>query len=203
MNALVTLNVYPYRADAEVAVARLAADGIKAAVRDDNEGGLNPGFFKHYGVRIEVDADDLNDAFESLGIERLTVPRQIADAMFAHAAWGYPAEACGMVAIDSDGVPAMVFCLTNVADGADRFTIDPAEHFGCVRFAEERGWTIGGIFHSHVSSDPYPSQIDVDEGGDPGWVHYIIGPVSGSRPMLRAFSIGGDDVAEVSLTVEP
>jgi len=200
---LVTLNVYPYRADAELAVARLAADGIKAAVRDDNEGGLNPGFFKHYGVRIEVDAEDLDDAFESLGIERLTVPGQIADAMFAHAAWAYPAEACGLVAVDEDRVPVMVFCLTNVVEGADRFTIDPVEHFACVRFAEAHGWSIGGVFHSHVSSDPYPSQIDVEQGGDPDWIHYIVGPMSAPRPMLRGFTIVGGIIAEVSLTVQP
>jgi len=198
----VTLNVYPYRADAELAVARLAADGIKAVVRDDNEGGLNPGFFKHYGVRIEVDADDLEDAFESLGIERLIVPRQIADAMFAHAGWGYPSEACGLVAVDDHGAPVMVFCLTNTADGDDRFTIDPIEYFGCVEFAESRGWVIGGVFHSHVSSDPYPSRIDVDAGGDPDWVHYIVGPVTGARLTVRAFTIDDDHVSEVSLTVQ-
>ncbi|MCL1597705.1 MAG: hypothetical protein M3094_00865, partial [Actinomycetia bacterium] len=92
MSDIVTINVYPYRADAELAVARLAADGIKSVVRDDNEGGLNPGFFKQYGVRIEVAVEDVDDAFESLGIERVLVPRQVADAMFSHAAWAYPNE---------------------------------------------------------------------------------------------------------------
>ena len=203
MSDIVTINVYPYRADAELAVARLAADGIKSVVRDDNEGGLNPGFFKQYGVRIEVAVEDVDDAFESLGIERVLVPRQVADAMFSHAAWAYPNEACGLLAVDAGGAPVMVFCLTNTADGRDRFTIDPVEHFGCVHLAEEHGWSIGGVFHSHVSSDAYPSDIDVVEGGGPDWVHYIVGPVSGPRPLLRAFTIDGDHVAEVSITVGP
>ncbi len=197
----VTLHVYPYRADAEIAVARLAADGITAVVRDDNEGGLNPGFFKQYGVRVEVDASDVDDAYESLGIERVALPRQIVDAMFAHAVWAHPAEACGLVAVDADGVPAMVFCLTNTADGPDRFTIAPDEQHGCIRFAEARGWTIGGVFHSHVATDAYPSATDVAAGGDPAWVHYIVGPVVGPAPRLRAFRVSGGHVAEVSLTV--
>lgn len=203
VNELITLNVYPYRADAELAVARLSADGIKAVVRDDNEGGLNPGFFKQYGVRIEVAVEDVDDAFESLGIERVLVPRQVADAMFAHAAWAYPNEACGLLAVDAEGAPVMVFCLTNTAGSRDRFTIDPGEHFGCVRFADERGWSIGGVFHSHTSSDAYPSETDVEEGGDPNWIHYIVGPVTGPRPMLRAFALEDGHVAEVSITVEP
>ncbi|MCL1594924.1 MAG: hypothetical protein M3132_11300, partial [Actinomycetia bacterium] len=73
MSSPVTIQVFPYRSDAEIASARLAADGIRSAVRADDEGGLNPGFFSHYGVRLEVDEGDLEDAYESLGIGRITV----------------------------------------------------------------------------------------------------------------------------------
>ncbi len=201
MTGPVTVQVFPFRSDAEIALARLAADGIKAAIRADDEGGLNPGFFKRYGVRLEVDGSDLEDAYESLGIERVTVPQEIADAMFAHSAWAYPEEACGLVAMDGHGDVQMVFCLTNAHDSAHRFTIDPAEHFGCVRYADERGWAIGGVFHSHVESDAYPSPFDIDGGADPLWINFIVGPVSGPRSRLRAFRFEGTFVAEVSLAV--
>jgi len=201
MSGPVTIQVYPFRSDAEIARARLAADGIKASVHADDEGGLNPGFFKRYGVRLEVDASDIDDAYESLGIERIDVPQEIADSMFSHAGWAYPNEACGLVAFDVDGAVQMVFCLTNTQDSPHRFTIDPGEHFGCVRYAEERGWTIGGVFHSHVKSESYPSSADIDGGSDPQWLHFIVGPVTGPRPQLRAFRLEGEYVAEVSLTV--
>ena len=197
---LTTAAVYPFRADAEIAVARLAADGISAAIRQDDEGGLNPGFYKRYGVRVEVADDDLEDARDSLGIEHVEVPRPVFEAMFAHSGWCRPAEACGLIAFDG-GRPAFVFCLTNTDRSEHRFTIDPAEHFGSIRLAEALGLEIGGMFHSHLRSEAYPSDTDIAGGGDPGWMHFIVGPVNGSKPVLRAFRIVDRVVEEVSVGV--
>jgi len=199
----VTIQVYPYRSDAEIAVARLAADGIRAAVRADNEGGLSPGFFTRFGVRVEVDDNDLEDAYESLGIERVIFSRAIAEAMFAHAVWAYPQEACGLIAMDDDGDARMVFCLTNTDASKHRFTIDPIEHHGCIAYAESAGWHVGGIFHSHTRSEAYPSESDTGGGGDPEWLNVIVGPVAGPNPVIRAYRFDGDTVDEASVTVEP
>ena len=203
MTGPVTVQVYPYRSDAEIAVARLAADGIRSAIRADNEGGLSPGFFTRFGVRVEVDHNDLEDAYESLGVERVTLPRAIAEAMFAHAVWAYPKEACGLIAMNADGEAKMVFCLTNTDASEHRFTIDPAEHYGCVSHAERSGWHIGGIFHSHTRSEAYPSESDIGGGGDPDWLHVIVGPVVGPNPVVRAFRFDEGAVSEASVTVEP
>jgi proteasome lid subunit RPN8/RPN11 len=198
---LATVAVYPFRADAEIAVARLAADGISAGIRQDDEGGLNPGFFKRYGVRVEVGAEDLGDARDSLGIEHVAVPRPIFDAMFAHSGWCRPHEACGLVAFDGE-MPAFVFCLTNADESGRRFTIDPAEHFGSMTLAAALGFEIGGMFHSHLSAEAYPSASDIEGGADPDWIHFIVGPVNGARPVLRAYRIGDGDVRELSVGVE-
>jgi proteasome lid subunit RPN8/RPN11 len=203
VTGLVTVQVYPYRSDAEIAVARLAADGIRSAVRVDNEGGLSPGFFARFGVRVEVNADDLEDAYESLGVERVTMAREIAEAMFSHAVWAYPNEACGLLAMDDDGEPKMVFCLTNTDASEHRFTVDPVEHHGCVVLAERAGWHIGGIFHSHTRSEAFPSDADIGGGGDPSWLQVIVGPVMGPTPVVRAFRFDEGIVNEASVTVEP
>jgi [CysO sulfur-carrier protein]-S-L-cysteine hydrolase len=199
----VTIQVYPFRWEAELAVARLAADGIRAAIRADDEGGLSPGFFTRFGVRVVVGEDDLEDAYESLGIERVSFRREIVQAMFAHAVWSSPDEACGLVAMDDDGDVKMVFCLTNVDASEHRFTIDPVEHYGCIRYAEANGWHIGGVFHSHTRSDAYPSDADIAGGGDPDWLQVIVGPVVGPSPTIRVFRFDGGHVSEVSVTVEP
>jgi proteasome lid subunit RPN8/RPN11 len=203
MSSPVTVVVYPYRSDAEIAVARLAADGIRSAIRADDEGGLSPGFFTRFGVRVEVDSTDLRDAYESLGVERVAFPGEVAEAMLAHAVWAFPDEACGLIALDAEGEVKMVFCLTNTDASEHRFTIDPVEHFGCVSFAERLGWRIGGVFHSHTRSAAYPSESDVGGGGDPDWLNVIVGPVVGPNPTVRAFRFDRGDVIEASVTVEP
>jgi proteasome lid subunit RPN8/RPN11 len=197
---LTTVHVYPFRADAEIAVARLAADGVRAAIRQDDEGGLNPGFFKRYGVRVEVPVVDLEDARSSLGIEHVDVPRPIFDAMFFHSGWCRPNEACGLVAFDG-ATPAFVFCLTNSDASEHRFTIDPAEHFGAIRLSGRLGYEIGGMFHSHLRSEAYPSASDIAGGADPDWIHFIVGPVNAPRPVLRGFRIADGVVQELSVGI--
>ncbi len=198
----VTVQTYPVRSDAEIGRARLAADGIPSYVAADDEGGLNPGFYREYAVRLVVDAADLEAARESLGIEHIVVPRAVAHAMERHAVWAYPREACGLVLFDTEG-PVFVCSLTNVEDSEHRFTIDPAEHHGVVRFAEARGWHVGGVFHSHPRSAAYPSASDRSGGGDPDWMHFLIGPVAGPGGELRAFRFDGEATFEVSLDVGP
>lgn len=195
--------VYEYRSDGEIAMARLRADGINSRLAVDNEGGLSPGFYARYGVRLVVQDEDLVDAFASLAIDHVAVPFQVSDAMFKHAGWGYPEEACGLVAFDADGTPRLTICLTNTAESAESFTISPAEQFGATRFAESRGLVIGAVFHSHPQSDAYPSSEDIAGGADPGWLHFIVGPVVGRRPILRAFRLSTGTVAEVRVTIRP
>ncbi|MGI9611243.1 MAG: hypothetical protein ACR2NL_13195 [Acidimicrobiia bacterium] len=56
---LATVAVYGLRHQAEVAKAMLASAGIDAMVVADDEGGLNPGFFADYGVRVVVRSAEL------------------------------------------------------------------------------------------------------------------------------------------------
>jgi proteasome lid subunit RPN8/RPN11 len=199
--ALVTVQTYDVMSDAEIARIRLSADGIRSVVSADNEGGLNPGFYRSYGVRLEVDAADLDDALDSLGIERIEVPRPVARAIAIHAEASAPSEGCGLLLVDAADEIVFACCLTNTDSSPHRFTIDPGEHFGAIRFAERNGWRVGGVFHSHLRSAPYPSAADLGGGGDPEWIHVIIGPVYGRNPELRAFRYTDGRVVEASVTV--
>lgn len=201
MNSEVTVAVYDVRSDGDIALARLAADGIVARLSADNEGGLNPGFFSHYGVRLLVRPEDADDAYQSLGIERVVVPYQVADAMFKHSGWAYPEEACGLVAFDREGIPVLTLCLSNADHTGDRFTIAPDEQFGAMRFSERLGHRIGAVFHSHTRSEAIPSEFDIQGGADPEWIHFIVGPVAGRKPLLRAYRMVDGDVVEVKVSI--
>lgn len=201
MSAETTVAVYDVRSDGEIARARLAADGIGSRLSVDNEGGLSPGFFALYGIRLIVHPEDLEDAYESLGIEHVVVPAQVADAMFKHSGWAYPEEACGLVAFDDAGNPVLTLCLSNADHAGDRFTIAPDEQFGAIRLSERLGYEIGAVFHSHTQSEAVPSKFDVHGGADPEWLHFIVGPVAGGPALLRAYRIVDGDAVEVKVTV--
>ena len=197
-----TVVVYDVRSDAVIARARLSADGIDAWIAVDDEGGLNPGFFSRYGVRVIVRSEDLDDAYVSLGIERVCVPSQVADAMFKHAGWAYPEEACGLVAFDDGDVPRLTICPTNADHSAPRCTVAPAAQCGSLRLASAPGPPVGAAFARQPRTEAYPSAEDIAGGADPEWLHFIVGPVVGRRPLLRAYRIVKGDVTEVNVTVE-
>lgn len=200
MTGEITAATFTARSEADIARARLAADGIPSRVVADDEGGLNPGFYSTYGVRLVVSEADLDDALTSLAIERVALARPLIEAMLAHAFAGQPIEACGLVLFEADR-PVFVCCLTNADASGHRFTIDPAEHFGAIRFAERMGWRVGGVFHSHVQVAPIPSEADIHGGADPDWLHFIVGPVEAPRQTVRVFRIVDGAPSEVWVSV--
>jgi len=131
-------------------------------------------------------------------MERIEVPTQIRRAVVAHAHFCHPEEACGLLAVDKTGRLKMAYATTNVEQSRVRFTVAPEEHFGAIRHAEARGWSIGGSFHSHPESAAFPSALDVAGALDPGWLYLVIGMGSG-LPEVRGFRIREYMVDEVAL----
>jgi len=198
VNDLATVSVYTTRSDAEIARARLKADGINAIVIADNEGGLNPGFYSRYGVRVVVTPDDLSDARESLGIDIVGIPAAMLESMVGHTRAEAPFEGCGLVAGVGDEV-TRIYPMRNVDHAPDRFTLDPAEHFAAWQDATSNGWQITGSFHSHPDAAPIPSEADLDGGTEPGWVNFIVG-VEGGRIAVQGWRY--DDGVAVPVGIE-
>jgi len=192
----VAVGEYLYRGDAEIACAHLAAEGVPAVVRADDEGGLNPGFFSEFRVVLLVKAADASTARSILGLEQpLDIPTEIRAAMMAHAAWAYPNEACGLLAGDWGAID-LVFCLTNRQHSRTRYTIDPREHFGALRYAERQGLEIVGAWHSHPAGDAAISGTDI--AGSPGgsWITVVVGNTAKRDMSIRAWRTEGGKAIE-------
>jgi proteasome lid subunit RPN8/RPN11 len=127
------------------------------------------------------------------------MPRQIRDAIVAHAHFCAPFEACGLLAFDRAAALRMAYCLTNVDRSRTRFTVDPNEHFRAIRHAERNGWVIAGVFHSHPASAARPSPADIAGATVSGWLHVVAGPLP--DPEVRGFAIDAEDAVEVPLRV--
>ena len=189
--AAIVVGEYLYRDEAEIARAHLAAEGIPAVVRAEDEGGLNPGFFSEFRVVLMVNPGDAFAARDVLGIEQpLVVPDEIRRAMLAHSAWGYPEEACGLLAGDELGI-SMVFCLTNRLHSRTRYTIDPREYFGAMRYAEREGLSIVGAWHSHPDGDATMSGTDIAASPGGNWVTLVVGNLAPADAAIRVYRTEG------------
>jgi proteasome lid subunit RPN8/RPN11 len=136
----------------------------------------------------------------------MKISRSSLDELVAHVLEDPANELCGVVAVESGGVPgaavaAAVHRAANLHASPLRFEIEPMELYRLNSQIEELGQQIGGIYHSHVRSDPYPSQTDINYArGWPG-VEWIIVGLAGGEPLVRSYLIEDGNVAEVPLEV--
>ena len=114
----------------------------------------------------------------------------------------YPLEACGLLAGTpgpdggaGDSATAFYGC-RNTDQSARVYTIDPRDHLAAELAAEEHGWEINAVVHSHTHSEPYPSPTDVAAAPDPSW-HYVIVSLKRDAPEVRSYRIiDGQIIAE-------
>jgi proteasome lid subunit RPN8/RPN11 len=119
--------------------------------------------------------------------------------MIDHALGAHPEEACGLIAVDGEGALRRAYCLDNVERSPTAFTVDPDGHFAALTDAESRGWSVGGVFHSHPQGPAAPSPTDLAAGMDPEWIHVIVGLGRPGSPEVRAWRIEDGEAVEVAL----
>jgi [CysO sulfur-carrier protein]-S-L-cysteine hydrolase len=117
-------------------------------------------------------------------------------------------ECCGVIAVEpaDDGVPRAVRVLRarNIHASPLKFEIDPDELLRLWQEIEREGCELGGIYHSHVRSAPYPSQTDVNFAANwPGVEWVIVGLAPGAEPEVRSYVIDAGVVREVAVGEEP
>ena len=132
----------------------------------------------------------------------LELPRPVVDDITRLAVDGYPYEVCGLLAgpPGESRVTAFYPC-RNAAESARVYTIDPRDHLRAERDAEEHGWEILGVVHSHTHTAAYPSPTDIAQAPDPGWHYAIVSLRDDQHPALRSYRILDGDAAEEPLTI--
>jgi len=125
----------------------------------------------------------------------------------AHCYDGLPDEACGLLAgpIDGTGEPtgavSAVYPCTNADASARTYTVDSRDLLHAMRDAEARSEELVGVWHSHTHTDAYPSDTDVRQAFEPGWV-YVLVSLRHADPVLRAYRIRDGATDEVAVAVD-
>jgi [CysO sulfur-carrier protein]-S-L-cysteine hydrolase len=133
------------------------------------------------------------------------IGRALLDELIAHAREDPKIECCGLVAVEhgTDKRAVRVYRAENIYASALRFEIDPMEQYKLTKVIEEQGWEIGAIYHSHVRSEPYPSQTDISFAANLAGIEWIIvGLADGQAPEVRSYLIEDGLVREVALEVD-
>ena len=136
----------------------------------------------------------------------IEISRAAYAQMVSQALDEYPLEACGLIAGPPNvgggaGDRATVFYpCTNIAESARVYTIDPKDHLRSELDADDQGFEINGVVHSHTHSEPYPSPTDVAAAPDPSW-HYVIISLKREGPEVRSYRIVAGDISSERIAI--
>jgi proteasome lid subunit RPN8/RPN11 len=113
-----------------------------------------------------------------------------------------PNEACGLLGGDPrTGRVDRFYPCRNLAASSKLYELDPKDHLRADRDAEDRGFEIIGVVHSHTHTDAFPSPTDVAAAVDPNW-HYVIVSLRDEAPVLRSFRIVDGAIEEEPVASE-
>ncbi len=137
----------------------------------------------------------------------MRIAPELLGEIVAHAQEDPAIECCGLVAVQTGTAEGArtatrVYRAQNIHASALKFEIDQMEQYRLTEEIEGRGWEIGAIYHSHVRSEPRPSQTDISFAANlPGLEWIIVGLAGGGEPEVCSYSIERGEVREVSLEV--
>jgi proteasome lid subunit RPN8/RPN11 len=127
---------------------------------------------------------------------------EVHDRMIAHAYAGLPLEACGLFAGspigEGDAEVVHFYPTENEAASSKVYTVPAGAFLRADRDAEDRGWQLLGVMHSHTHTEAYPSPTDVRQAPDESW-HYVIVSLRDDLPSLRSYRIVDGEVTEESV----
>lgn len=120
----------------------------------------------------------------------LIIHQLLVDAIVRQAHTDHPMETCGVVAGPAgSGVPARLIVMDNAAKSESYFQFDPHQQLKTWRKMEHNGEEPIVIYHSHTSSNAYPSQADIQYASEPNAHYLIVSTDSRHAPSLRSFRI--------------
>lgn len=125
---------------------------------------------------------------------------EILEEMLRHARREPCIECCGLLA-GRDGVITAIFPATNSLASATCYEIAPRELFQLFRELRAKNLTHLGQYHSHLSSENFPSPSDIEKAGYPDQAYFIVSLREGAPKPVRAFVIRNGGVEEIEIIV--
>jgi [CysO sulfur-carrier protein]-S-L-cysteine hydrolase len=111
------------------------------------------------------------------------------------------AEVCGLLA-GKDGVAELALRTLNAAPNPPtEYEIAPAELFAAMRVIREAGFTLVGIYHSHLHGDASPSARDIAEATYPDAAYVIAVASETGEVRARAWSLRSGAASELAIEV--
>ncbi len=115
--------------------------------------------------------------------------------MVEHCRSRFPKEACGYLA-GREAIVEKVYPMVNVEDSPISYSMDPKEQLQVEKQMRNQGQQLVAIYHSHTSTDAYPSPVDVRLAISPDVSYVLVSLKDQTKPVFRSFRIDGESIVE-------
>jgi len=129
------------------------------------------------------------------------IDKRYIDEMIAHAREDAPIECCGILG-GEDGRVLQLYRAKNAEESEFRYSVESHDLLRIYRECDERDWDFVGIYHSHTSSEAYPSPTDVRLAALwPQALYFLVSLRDSENPDVRAYRIVDGQVSEEELEI--
>jgi [CysO sulfur-carrier protein]-S-L-cysteine hydrolase len=132
----------------------------------------------------------------------LTIPRELHEAIVAHARQDHPDEACGVLAgpAGSDR-PVRFIAMTNAERSPTFYRFDSTEQFRVWQEMDDNDEEPVVIYHSHTATEAYPSRTDISYASEPNAHYVLVSTRDDQQTEFRSYRIIDAVVTEEPVTV--
>jgi proteasome lid subunit RPN8/RPN11 len=127
-------------------------------------------------------------------------PEQARDIL-EHARAEAPNEACGLLLGQGGAVTEIVRTRNDDPDPHNGFVVSPRDLFAVLNRVEQQSLELVGVYHSHPTGHPIPSERDIREAHYPDAAQLIVG-LAGPEPEIAAWRIDSGRVSRIDLFVQ-
>ena len=132
---------------------------------------------------------------------KLYIPETLYRKMINHCYEERPLEACGLLGGVSGHVESG-YATDNAYRSPKVYKVDDRQLVQAFQEIQGARQEIIGIYHSHVETEPIPSQTDIEQATFPE-AFYLIVSLKHRRPLVRAWRIVDRQVTEHQVVVVP
>jgi proteasome lid subunit RPN8/RPN11 len=132
----------------------------------------------------------------------LRIPREIHDAIIAHARRDHPDEACGVVAgPEGSDRPTRFVPMLNAARSPTFYEFDSADLLALYKEMAANDEEPVVVYHSHTATEAYPSRTDISLAQEPNAHYVLVSTRAEDEIEFRSFRIVDGTVTEEPVEV--
>ncbi|SNY81550.1 Proteasome lid subunit RPN8/RPN11, contains Jab1/MPN metalloenzyme (JAMM) motif [Nocardia amikacinitolerans] len=127
----------------------------------------------------------------------LVIRADLVEAMVAHARADHPDEACGVIAgPEGSDRPERFIAMVNAERSPTFYRFDSGEQLKVWREMDAADEEPVVIYHSHTSTEAYPSRTDISYASEPNAHYVLVSTRDPEQHELRSYRILDGEVTE-------